>query len=133
MNRRGREVAERVAERRRREDEAPLLKSLVPTLEELNLQIEERRAGARLAESSYIRRIVVEHARALFLIPCGDRTCRDGGHDLTSDILSALGTGARTFEGENACLGQTGSAACQRVLRYVAEAEFSGSATHKRP
>ncbi|HLV22218.1 MAG TPA: hypothetical protein VKZ49_15100 [Polyangiaceae bacterium] len=124
MNRRGREIAERVAERRRREEAAPALSSIVPELAQLDMNIEERRAGTKLLESTHIRRVVVEHARALFVLPCGDRACKEGGHDITAEVLHALRAGKNEFEGEDPCVGQTGSASCQRVLRYVAHAEY---------
>jgi hypothetical protein len=32
--------------------------------------------------------------------------------------------GSKTFEGEDACQGRTGSATCQRVLHYVVTATY---------
>jgi len=118
------EAAERTAERRRREDEAPRLKDLVPNLATLVLELQEHRAGAVLLESAHIRRIPVEFAPALFELPCQDSFCKQGGHDVTQQILRALETGATAFEGEHGCTGQTGTAECQRVLRYVANATY---------
>ena len=124
VNRRFSEAAQRAAERRKREDEAPRLREKVPFLESLNLDVEERSAGASVPEASHVRRIVVEHAPALFAIPCTDHACRDGGHDLTHQILHSLSNRETEFEGEDACNGQIGSSACRRVLRYVAHAKY---------
>ena len=79
------DAAERYAERRRREEEAPRLLTAIPTLESLRLEIEERRAGGSLSEAAHVRRIVVERAPALFVLPCHDAACKGGGHDVTPD------------------------------------------------
>jgi hypothetical protein len=115
---------ERLAELRRREDDAPRLAQRVPHLLSLSLVIHELRAGAAVLESTHVRRIPVLHAPALFELPCLDSFCKDGLHDLTRDILHALESRATEFEGEDACSGHTGSADCQRVLRYVATATY---------
>jgi len=124
MNRRHHEAALRFAERRRREDESPRLRDVVPTLESLELKLGESRSGVRLTEVSHTRRIVVERAPALFEVPCQDPSCKDGGHDLTADVLRALRSGAEDFEGQDICAGQVGTGSCQRVLSYVATATY---------
>lgn len=118
------EAAARSAERRRREDAAPRLREEVPALETLRLEIQERRADTLIAESSHLRKIPVEFAPALFELPCHDAFCTEGGHDMTQLILRALKSGQTAFEGEDACNGHTGTAPCQRVLRYVATATY---------
>ncbi len=125
MRPRNREAAERAAERRRRETEAPRLLSVVPNLTSLRLEVEERRADHALAETAHVKRVVVEHAPALFVLPCTDRSCKEGGHDVTSEVMRNLWDKRERFSGEDACSGSTGSAPCQRVLHYVAVAEFS--------
>lgn len=125
MRNRGREAAERTAERRRRESEAPRLLGVAPDLKLLELVIEERRDGRTLPETTHKKRVVLEHAPALFVMPCMDRSCRDGGHDVTAEILHALSKKQTTFSGEDPCNGQTGSANCQRVMHYTATAEFA--------
>jgi hypothetical protein len=117
-------AAQRFAERRQREDEAPRLTAEVPQLTDLKLEIDEHRAGGAVAEAPHIRRIVVERAPALFVLPCGDAACKDGGHDVTSTILRALRAGETRFEGEDVCNGMVGTAPCSRVLRYVATATY---------
>lgn len=124
MNRRQSEASLRYAERRRREDEAPRLHDLFRNLESLRLEVSEQRAGAPVAEAGYIRRIMVEVAPALFLLPCGDASCRDGGHDITTAVLQALRASAGRFEGQDACSGTIGSAQCARELRYVGFATY---------
>jgi hypothetical protein len=126
MNGRGRqsEIALRAAERRRREDEAPRLSARVPKLETLVLEIEERRPGAVSADVHHTKRVVVTHAPALFDLTCCDRSCKDGGHDITRSIMYELDRGSTDFEGEDTCHGALGSTQCSRVLRYKAKASY---------
>ncbi|HEV8247441.1 MAG TPA: hypothetical protein VGP93_16810 [Polyangiaceae bacterium] len=124
MRRRFDEASQRAAERRRREDAAPRLLESVPELESLCLEIQERRDGITNGESVHIRRVVVQHAAALFVLPCHDSTCDSSGHDVTNEIMRALRDGKTHFEGEDPCRGVTGSANCQRVMHYVATATY---------
>ena len=124
MWKRNPEVVKRLAERRQREDDAPRLSATVPRLESLGIQLIEGNPGISNPGGSHTRRFVVATAPALFVMPCGDSQCRDGGHDLTSQIISALRSGKQTFEGEDSCRGVIGSAECRRVLRYVATASY---------
>ncbi len=117
-------AAERLAERRRREDDAPRLAERVPQLESLLFEIRELRAGSAVLESTHVRRIPVPSAPALFEFPCLDSFCKDGLHDLTYEILRALEAQATNFQGEDACTGHTGNADCQRLFRYVAIATY---------
>jgi hypothetical protein len=118
------EAAQRATERRKREDDAERLSAVVPTLESLRLDLEERRGEMALPESKHIKRVSVAHAPALFEILCLDSWCKEGGHDITADVLRALRSGATEFEGEHACAGRSGVADCQRVLRYVGTATY---------
>jgi hypothetical protein len=124
MNRRFSEAAQRFAERRRREDEAPRLATLVPALANLQLEFRESRAGGQVAEVAHKRRVVVDRAPALFEVPCQDTSCKDGGHDLTHEIVERLRSGAVEFSGEDGCHGRVGTANCARVLAYSAVAEY---------
>ena len=127
---RGGEAAQRYAERKRREDEAPRLKDEVPQLRALHLEVDERREGSIVGtDGRHIRRIVLEHAPALFIIPCGDPHCRDGGYDVTNQVMRGLHAGATRFESQDSCSGTIGSASCSRVLRFVAVATFAGAET----
>lgn len=119
------EAAQRSAERRRREDEAPRLKAEVPNLEKLDFTISDSK-GVADPTSTHVRRIVIAHAAALFEIPCSDPGCKDGGHDLTDRIMRALRAHQTSFDGEDVCRGNVGSSECGRVLRYVATASFTG-------
>ena len=122
---RSREASERFAERRKREDEAPRLITIVPQLKSLRLDLDERhKDGVVSTEPAHIRRVVVEHAPALFFMPCGDSRCREGGHDITRPVLDALRAGDTRFEGEDECHGSQGSGYCGRVLHFVGTAEF---------
>ena len=115
-------AAQRFAERRRREDEAPKLSSQVPDLTGLKLDIEER-AGA--GATKHTRRLLIDRAPALFLVPCGDPRCVDGGHDLTTDVMRALRAKETTFSGNDDCTGTLGSSVCCRVVHFEATAEYS--------
>jgi hypothetical protein len=118
------EAAQRFAERRRREDEAPRLRERVPALASLRLEIEERRGATSTGDPKHVRLIVVDSAPALFFLPCGDHACRDGGHDVTDPVLRALGSGATRFELDDACTGMVGSADCGRVMHVVVTATY---------
>jgi hypothetical protein len=118
-------ASERAAERRRREDEAPRLATTIPSLESVRLEVEDWRPGAPAADAKYVR-YIVQGAPALFLLPCGDPACKDGGHDLTSDILSGLRQGRAEFSVEDGCAGTTGSAQCPRTLKVSVRAVYKG-------
>lgn len=75
-------------------------------------------------EVVYTRRVVVTAAPAHFEIPCGDPSCEDGGHDLTSPIMRALRAREVSFSGEDACHGSVRTTSCQRVLRYTGVASY---------
>jgi hypothetical protein len=124
MWRRDREAAERAAQRRQRENDAPRLADAVPNLESLRMEVRETRANIANPEASHIRRVVVAHAPALFVVPCHDSHCKEGGHDVTRDVMSALRSRAARFEGEDPCQGTVGSANCERILRYVCVATY---------
>jgi hypothetical protein len=90
----------------------------------LQIEVSERSGIRAVSEPKHVRRIVVEHAPALFVVPCGDPQCRDGGHDLTHIVMRALSARRTVFEGDNDCSGSLGSASCSRSLRYRAVAEY---------
>jgi hypothetical protein len=93
----------------------------VPNLTRLQLDIEER-TGA--GGSTHTRRIVIDSAPALFLVPCGDPRCVDGGHDLTTPVMQALRSRKSSSHGEDACNGSVGPSPCARVLHYDVIAEY---------
>lgn len=110
--------------REKREQAAGKLLQKVPELTSLNLEIRETRPNSPTNETQYIRRVVVEHAHALFEMPCSYSSCDNGGYDVTQEILSGLASRAARFEGECACRGSCGGEYCSRVLRYVATATY---------
>ncbi len=120
----------RFAERRRREDDAPRLCREMPNLISLQLNIEDRSGIAEGSE--HTRRVVVDRAPALFLSPCGDPRCVDGGHDLTNVVMRALRCRETSFQGEDKCSGSLGSSACSRVLRFEAIAVYRPE-SHQEP
>ena len=115
-----------MAERRRREDEAPRLTGEIPELEKLDLELSDSK-GIADAASTHVRRVVVAHAPALFEVPCADASCKEGGHEITSAILRALRERRTSFTGDDVCHGSIGSHHCGRVLRYVVSASFRGA------
>ena len=122
--RRGRAAQERTSERRRLEDEAPRLAVVAPNLESLKIQLSEKRGDIGIAEASHIKRVVVEHAPALFNLPCGESSCRDGGHDITRAVLRGIEQKSTMYQGDDPCNGQTGTAPCSRVLVFTAHATY---------
>jgi hypothetical protein len=114
-----------LAERRRREDESPRLTAEVPKLQSLALEVREENATGPVAEPAHVRRIVVQHAPALFMLTCGDGRCKDGGHDVTHAIMRSLRAGETRFEGRDVCTGYVGTGQCSRVLHYIAIASYS--------
>jgi hypothetical protein len=121
-------AAQRAAERRERENSAPRLAAEVPDLVSLRLEIEERSGSMAVMQPKYIRRIVVPSAPALFLVPCGDSNCTDGGHDVTGSVIQALRLHRSRFSGEEGCRGSLGSGtACNRVLHFDAVAEYKAT------
>ena len=114
-------AALRFAERRRREDESPRLCDEAPELLSLRLEVDERGSAAA---PKYIRHIVVDTAPALFFLPCGDPTCVDGGHDVTTEVMRALRSRSQFFDGTDGCFGSMGSSSCGRVVHYSAVAVY---------
>jgi hypothetical protein len=118
------EAALLASERRQREDESPRLRAEVRDLVELSIEISEFHLGGTVPAARHTRRIVVNHAPALFEILCGEERCSGGGFDLTLDVMRALRSRHCRFEGEDVCAGELGSGSCGRVLRYVGHARY---------
>lgn len=126
MNRRG-EAAERFAERRRREDEAPRLRDVAPQLVSCRIDISERRADVTSVDITHTRHLVVAHAPALVVVPCSDPACRDGGYDITSALLRGFRERRTDIRGEDSCNGNIGTIHCGRVLTFVATARYDAA------
>jgi hypothetical protein len=118
------EAALRFAERRRREDAAPRLREVVPALATLRLEIDERCGADGTGDPKHVRHVVVESAPAMFNVPCGDHTCRDGGHDMTDAVLRALQMGDARFEIEDTCPGTLATGRCGGVMNLVVRATY---------
>jgi hypothetical protein len=125
MSSRFREGSARFAERRQREREAPRLRAEVPELSSLRLEVEEQRSSTTVPESKHVRHVVVDHAPALFVLMCGDSSCRDGGHDITHMMLRHLQHGETEFEVEDPCSGSVGMGQCGRVMYVRARATYA--------
>jgi hypothetical protein len=124
VNPRFKEGALRFAERRKREDDAPRLRDEVPRLKTLRLEVEERHGAATVGESRHVRHILVDRAPALFLLHCGDSACKDGGHDVTRQLLDGLKRGQQELTVEDTCRGEVGSTTCERIVKVVARATY---------
>jgi hypothetical protein len=119
---RNKDAAERFAARRRCEDEAPRLHDRVPGLTSLLLDVEEL---TPIGGTKHIRRVLIDRAPALFLVPCGDPRCADGGHDLTATILPALQARKASFRGADPCSGSVWPGGdCGRILHFEGRAEY---------
>jgi hypothetical protein len=118
------EAAQRFAERRRREDAAPRLREIVPALATLRLEIDERRGTASTGDPKHVRLVVVDSAPAMFQVPCGDHTCREGGHDMTDAVLKALKAREARVELDDTCQGMVGTVPCAAVMHLVLTATY---------
>lgn len=123
MNRRT-DASERYAARKRQEDEAPRLKEIVPNVTACKVEVVEKHRDTTVPDVSHTRHIVVAHAPALLVIPCCDPSCRDGGHDVTTQLLRGLREGRPVFEGDDVCRGSIGSVECGRTLHFTARATY---------
>ena len=120
-------VSDRLSNRRAREDAAGKLADRCPDLESLSIDVHEAREGGWLTDTKYTLRIPVAGASALFEVSCSDRGCREGGYDVTHEVMRALLSRSERFEGETPCHGRCGNGECARVLHYV------GRATYRTP
>jgi hypothetical protein len=118
------ECEERRVLRGQREADAGKLLQKIPDLTSLSIAIHEMKPDGCLNNTLYTRRIVLEHAPALFEVPCSYAHCTDGGYEVTREVLFALDSRKMRFEGEQSCSGRCGVVDCGRVLRYVATATY---------
>ena len=125
MYRRDTEAIKRAAERRKREDKAERLRRKVPKLKTLSIRITEKPADGSGYEINYVKHIVIDHAPALFEIPCMERTCKGGGHDLTGKVMHALHRRKTNFAGNDRCEGSIDGEECPIELSYSAEATYA--------
>jgi hypothetical protein len=123
--RRDPEAMQRTAERRDRENLADRLLLRIPNLKSLSIHIAERATDRSGMEVVYTRYIMVDRAPALFDIPCCEKNCRGGGHDLTSEVMAALRNGKTSFEGTDRCAGSVRDVSCPFELHFVAEAAYT--------
>jgi hypothetical protein len=119
------EVENRVRERREREDAAPRLRERVARLLTLSIEIDDHLGAVSVAETRYVRHVVVARAPALFHIPCSESGCEDGGHDVTREVMQALLPGEPEFSGKDICYGHRGGDSCQGVLHFSGHATYS--------
>jgi hypothetical protein len=111
-------------ERWKREDAAARLREEIPSLATLRLELAESKRGTTTKEAMRIQHVIVDRAAALFLIPCSDTRCREGGHDITRELILALNRGVETVEGNSLCRGEINNDECGRELTYSATASY---------
>lgn len=121
---RSRAAAQRSAERRQREDDAPRLSAQVPALTSARIEVVEKVPNGT---TRYVKQIVVARAPALFVLACGDHDCQDGGHDITHHVIAALRSQQTHFESTSTCEGMTGTAPCARSVTYRLSATYSAA------
>ena len=107
-----------------REDAAPRLIQLVPTLTSLRIHLDDQQEAGKGATLPYTRHIVVATGPALFCVPCLEPHCT-GVHDLTQVILRDLRAGQKHGTGVSLCQGKVEGVPCVRTLTYVYDAVFS--------
>ena len=117
---------QREAERRHREDDAPRLAVKVPELKSLQVSVVDRGGSTSIR---YKKLVVVPSAPALFVFPCTEPRCEEGGHDVTTAIMSALYRRLQTLEGDSRCDGTVGSAPCGREIHYSVTADYASPAS----
>jgi hypothetical protein len=79
--------------------------------------------------TKYVKHVVVARSPVLFIIPCGDPACQDGGHDITSEVMHAFRRQLVSAEGESACGGTTGSVPCRHNIQFTLSAEYASATT----
>lgn len=126
-SRRRSEAITRFEERRQREREAQRLHDRIPNLATLRLDIAEGR-GSTNSDPKHSRIIQVQTAPAIFALACGDPSCKEGGHDLTGEILHGLVAGKTRFEMDQACSGTIGTAECGRNMHIEVTATYLADA-----
>lgn len=133
--RRRSEHQQRFIERKKREDEAPRLVALAPTLESLRIEIHESSPEnpRPCPRATHVRHIMVATAPACFFVPCHDPACREGGHDATRDVLDALARQLSRFGGTKSCPGKVGLSPCARTLHYEATATYRPLSLDRAP
>jgi hypothetical protein len=117
------EATIRFEERRQRERTAPRLTERIPTLATLRLNVSESQ-GVIAANPKYARIFAVETSPAVFAIACANPSCRDGGHDLTHEVLRGLSDGKTEFALDERCRGIVGTADCSRILHVEVAATY---------
>lgn len=122
---RGRSSRRHRPERWIREDAAARLQDMLPALARLRFELYEISGERRVLDSTRIQHVIVPRAAALFEVGCSDAGCRDGGFDITAEVLRPLRDGMSYFFGESCCFGSVGDRPCERVLRFRAVAEWS--------
>lgn len=111
-------------EQRRREDAAPRLIELVPTLKSLRLHFDDQQEPGKAGTSPFTRHVVVATGAALFSVPCLELHCT-GVHDLTQVILRDLQEAKQRSTGVSVCQGTVSGTPCVRTLVYAYDAVFS--------
>lgn len=119
-------MAARTQERREREDSATRLRTAVPSIASLRLELTEVLGKDGGVLSQYAKLVVVDRAPGLFVFRCGNDDCDGTTHDLTRVIMAALSNREERFSGESVCNGFIHNAPCRRRLQYRVLATYEG-------
>jgi hypothetical protein len=114
--------------RREREEAAKRLAEVVPELESLKLDISDTADYEGALPVSYIRHVIVTMAPAMFDLPCGDKKCEEGGHDVTRKMMRRLRRGDTHWSVKSKCRGSKKGEPCTRELEFEVEAEYADEA-----
>jgi hypothetical protein len=123
-----RETSEAAARRkanRDRDDACPRLQTAVPRLQALHFEVTVVQDGVAIHAADHVKRFRVQDAPASFMLDCTDRTCRDGGHDLTAAVLAKLRAAKERFTVTDTCRGTAGPRTCGRTVQVVAIATYA--------
>jgi len=124
---RWKEQSHRRSERWDRENAAPRLKQLVPSLKGLRLTLVEQRAERDISGTRRTQHVMVDTASTRFEIPCGETDCDGGGHDLSRIAASQLSERRGAFGGKSECHGYIKERPCDRHLEYAFVAEYTAA------
>lgn len=123
MREHGGSLAQHRSERWIREDEAARVQHMAPNVAGLRFEFHESPGEGRVPDSTRFQHILVPRAAAL-QVGCSDAGCRDGGFDITAEVLRALRERKSDVSGESCCFGSVGDRPCERVLKFRAVAEW---------
>jgi hypothetical protein len=120
------------SQRWERENDAPRLGIVAPTLESLRITLVEKRGQYAVQGTRRVHVVVVARASSHFEVPCGEDGC-DGSHDLSGALAAPLRANRDNFVGKSECRGMMGNRACDRELLYSCDAVYAARPPRSAP